>query len=185
MKTGLNIPFNRFDERLTTLHEFMLLSSVSTIIMCSNEVSSLSKADVHLADAANCQSPPECVCVSKLMCVYVHILKKHSRQKSQRKPEVIQSDCRPSVSARRNDRGSSDKLFLCLWSSGQHSSLSTSICDPCLPFFNILPSSRCTFYPRPNVPVPHPCSPVVGSACCVVWPSLRCLPKASTSSRWV
>ncbi len=78
MKTGLNIPFNRFGERLTTLHEFMLLSSVSTIIMCSNEVSSLSKADVHLADAANCQSPPVCVCVcvcvcvSKCMCVCVN-----------------------------------------------------------------------------------------------------------------
>lgn len=69
MKTGLNIPFNRFDERLTTLHEFMLLSFVSTIIMCSNEVSWLLEADVHLADAANCPSPPVYVCVSKWMCV--------------------------------------------------------------------------------------------------------------------
>lgn len=53
-KTALNIPFKPFDERLTTLHEFMLLSFVSTIIMCSNEVSSILKADVHLADTANC-----------------------------------------------------------------------------------------------------------------------------------
>lgn len=61
MKTILNIPFNQFDERLSTLHEFMLLNSVSTIIMCSNEVSLLWKADVHLADTANCHSPPVCV----------------------------------------------------------------------------------------------------------------------------
>lgn len=45
-------------------------------------------------------------------------------------------------------------------------------------FFNILPSSRCTFYPLPNVPAPHPCSSAVRPACCVVWPSFRCLPKA-------
>ena len=153
----------------------MLLSSVSTIIMCSNEVSSLLKADVNLADTANCHSPPvhvcvrlnECVykCVCVCLCVCVCILKTHSRQKSQSKPEVIQYNSRPSVSARRNDRRSSDKLFLCLWSLGQHSSFSTSICDPCLPFLNILPSSRCTFYPLPNVPAPHPCSSAVGSAC--------------------
>lgn len=191
MKTILNIPFNQFDERLSTLHEFMLLNSVSTIIMCSNEVSLLWKADVHLADTANCHSPPVCVWACLWLwvreCVYVcvNILTKHSRQKSQRKPEVIQSDSRPSVSARRNDRGSSDKLFLCLWSLGQHSSFSTSICDPCVPFFNILPSSLWMFYPLPNVPAPQPCSSVVGSACFVVWLSLRCLPKASISSRWV
>lgn len=137
MKIALDMPFNQSDERLTTLHELVLLSSVSTII-CSNEVSLLLKADVHLADIANCTSPSVCEC--KWMCLCVHasvhmcILETHSRQKSQRKPEVIQSDFRPSVSARRNDRGSSDKLFLCLWSSGQHSSISTSICDPCLPF---------------------------------------------------
>ena len=63
MKSALNMPFNRFDERLTMLHEFMLLSSVSTIIMCSNDVSLLSKADVHLADTANCRSPPVYVCL--------------------------------------------------------------------------------------------------------------------------
>lgn len=139
----------------------MLLSLVSTIIMCSNEVSSWSKADVHLADTANCQSPPVvyvCVCVwVKWMCLHMCVYSKHTKgKKSQRKPEVIQSDSRPSLSARRHDRGSSDKWFLCLWSSGQHSSLSTSICDPVFLFLNILPFSRCTFYPLPNVPVPHP-----------------------------
>lgn len=91
----------------------MLLSLVSTIIMCSNEVSSLSKADVHLADTANRQSPPVvyvCVCMSKVnVSAYVHLLKTHKGQKSQRKPEVIQTDSRPSLSARRHDRGSSDR----------------------------------------------------------------------------
>lgn len=81
-------------------------------------------------------------------------------KKSQRKPEVIQSDSRPSVLARRNDRGSSDKLSLCLWSSVQHSSFSTSICDPRLHFFfffffhkytaflymHVLFSSKCTSF---------------------------------------
>ena len=159
MKTVLNTPYNRFDDRLTTLHEFMLLSSAFTIIMCEDWVSSLLKADVHLADIANCHSPlfvrvkvnesvcvyaGMCVCASLCVCVY----SKHTAgKKSQRKPGVIQSDSRPSVSARRNDRGSSDKLFLCLWSSGQHSSFSTSTCDPCLPFFlwkyiTIPPDSR-------------------------------------------
>lgn len=61
MKISLDIPFNQSDERLTTLHELVLLSSVSTII-CSNEVSSLLKADVHLADIANCPSPSVCEC---------------------------------------------------------------------------------------------------------------------------
>lgn len=75
MKTILNIPFNQFDERLTTLHEFMLLSSVSTIIMCSHEVSLLWKADVHLADTANCHSPPVCVCLSVSVCVCVCVSK--------------------------------------------------------------------------------------------------------------
>lgn len=61
MKTGLNLPHDLFDERLNTLCEFMLLSSLSTIIMCSKEVGSSSKADVHLADTANCQSVYPCV----------------------------------------------------------------------------------------------------------------------------
>lgn len=89
MKTALNIPFNQFVEILTTLHESMLLSFVTTIIMCLNEVSSLLEADViHLT------------------LPIVSLL--------QRKSEVMQSDSRPSVRARRNDRGSGDQLFLCL-----------------------------------------------------------------------
>lgn len=44
--------------------------------------------------------------------------------------------------------------------------------------FNILPSSKYMFYPLPNGLVPHSCSSVVSSACCVVWPAFRCLPKA-------
>ena len=64
----------------------MLLSFVSTIIMCSCEVSSLLNADVHLADTANCQSPPVYMCVSKWMCVCA----KYSKHTAGKNPKESQ-----------------------------------------------------------------------------------------------
>lgn len=122
------------------------------------------------------------------MSAYVHSLKTHAEQISQRKPEDIQFDSRPSLSARKNDRTSSDKCFFFFSACDLQGSilpLSTSTCAPVFLFVNILPSSQCTFYPLPNASGHHPCSSVVKSARCVVWLSLRCLSEASMSSRWL
>lgn len=55
----------------------MLLSLLSTITARSNEASSLSKADVRVADIANCQSPVfvcTCVCVYTSQRMRLHVL---------------------------------------------------------------------------------------------------------------
>lgn len=138
----------------------MLLSLLSTITACSNQASSLSKADVRVADIDNCQSPVfvcTCVCVYTSQWMRLHVcilLKTHATRakhpKESQKGSSLTAD-HLSPSARRNDGGSGDKWFPRLWSSGQHSSLSTSTCDPHLPFssFEIM---LCLFLAAPLIP---------------------------------
>lgn len=145
------------------------------------------KDEVPLDHTVNCkcQCLRVCACAlgNKCLCMCAII---QNRQSKTLKQSQKRSNLAIALCVRRNDRQSRDKRFLVLWSSGQHSFLSTSTCDPHLPFsVHMLSSSGWIFYRLPNVSVPHPCSSAVGSACRVVWLSLRCLPKVSISSRWL
>lgn len=161
---------------------------LSLQLLCSNEVSSLLKADVNLADIANCQSPPVYVCVSVNECVYVcaRIYTKHTAGKNPKESQKW-SNLTPGHLSLPEEmiEGAVINYFSACDLQGSILPFPQAYVTPVFLFFNILPSSGCMFYLLPNVPVPHPCSSVVGPACCVVWPSFRCLPKTSISSRWV
>lgn len=113
--------------------------------MCYNEVGILLKKCVHSNHTVNCNC---ClyVCVSVFvfvctcalrnkrlcMCAIIQNTQGKTLKQSQKRSNLAIDLC-----VRRNDRGSCDKRFLFLWSSGQHSFVSTSTCDPIFLFLLI------------------------------------------------